>query len=98
MQERCQNCGYIQQPGMTSCPQCGTQFSTNPFGQVKQVKETETEWAWVIASFFVSTLGLILWIVWKEDKPKTAKACGIAALINAGIGIAILSIVAMIYT
>ena len=32
-------------------------------------------------------MGLILFLVWKDQKPKTAKAAGIGALVSVGISV-----------
>lgn len=32
-------------------------------------------------------VGLILWLVWRDEKPKTAKALGIGALVSAILGV-----------
>lgn len=37
---------------------------------------------WAILSFFFPIVGLILFIVWKDSKPKSSKAAGKGALIN----------------
>ncbi|MDR2156669.1 MAG: zinc ribbon domain-containing protein [Clostridiales Family XIII bacterium] len=35
-----------------------------------------------ILGFFFPLIGLILFLVWRKDKPKKAKSCGIGALIG----------------
>lgn len=42
-------------------------------------------------------MGLILYLVWRTERPNTAKACGIGALIGAIIGV-VLSIVSVLLT
>ena len=37
---------------------------------------------WAILSFFFPIVGLILFIVWKDSKPKSARAAGKGALIS----------------
>ena len=32
-------------------------------------------------------VGLVLFLVWKDTKPRTAKAAGIGALVSVGLGI-----------
>ncbi|MBQ7202706.1 MAG: zinc ribbon domain-containing protein [Eubacterium sp.] len=48
-----------------------------------------------ILSFFIPIVGLILFLTKKDERPKTAKACGLAAIIGFAIGL-ILSIVGSI--
>ena len=41
---------------------------------------------WAILSFFFPIVGLILFIVWKDSKPKSSKAAGKGALIGVIVG------------
>ena len=34
----------------------------------------------------IPIVGLVLWLVWKDQKPRTAKAAGIGALVAVGLG------------
>ena len=49
-------------------------------------KEDKGGFWWSCLGFFVPMVGFILWLVWRDEKPKTAKAVGIGALISAIIG------------
>lgn len=42
--------------------------------------------AWVFLGFFIPIVGFILWLVWRDEKPKTAKSLGIGALVGVIIG------------
>ncbi|RGY65640.1 hypothetical protein DXA30_04390 [Fusobacterium ulcerans] len=42
--------------------------------------------AWGCLGFCIPIVGLILWLVWRDEKPRTAKAVGIGALVSAIIG------------
>ena len=42
---------------------------------------------WAILSFFFPIVGLILFIAWKDSKPKSSKAAGKGALISVIVGI-----------
>lgn len=37
---------------------------------------------WAVLGFFVPLVGLILWLVWMNEKPKSAKMAGIGALVS----------------
>ncbi len=37
---------------------------------------------WGFLSFFIPIVGLVLFLVWKDEKPHTAKVCGICALVS----------------
>ena len=38
--------------------------------------------AWGLLGFCIPVVGLILFLIWKDQKPKTAKAAGIGALVS----------------
>lgn len=72
----CRNCGKEIDDRAIICPHCG----------VAQAQHTEIKDTGGIAlgllGFFVPIAGLILFILWKDQRPKTAKAAGIGALVN----------------
>lgn len=42
---------------------------------------------WAVLGFFIPLVGLILWLVWKDTKQKSAKMAGIGALVGVGISL-----------
>ena len=42
---------------------------------------------WGLLGFCIPIVGLILFLVWKDSNPKTAKAAGVGALISVIIGV-----------
>lgn len=42
---------------------------------------------WAVLGFFVPLVGLILFLVWKTDKPLSAKKAGIGALVSVILGV-----------
>lgn len=42
---------------------------------------------WGLLGFCIPIVGLILFLVWKNDKPRTAKAAGIGALVSVILGV-----------
>ena len=42
---------------------------------------------WGLLGFCIPIVGLVLFLVWKDQKPKTAKAAGIGALISVILGV-----------
>lgn len=40
---------------------------------------------WGLLGCCIPVVGLVLYLVWKDQKPKTAKAAGIGALVSVGI-------------
>lgn len=48
---------------------------------------------WGVLGFFIPLVGLILYIVWKNDKPNNAKSAGMGALISVIISVVLYVIV-----
>lgn len=42
---------------------------------------------WGLLGFCIPIVGLILFLVWKDQKPNTAKAAGIGALVSVILGV-----------
>lgn len=51
------------------------------------VEKDGSKFGWGVLGFFIPLVGLILFLVWKNDKKKAAKASGIGALIGFGLGL-----------
>lgn len=62
----CKNCGKEMPDNVTSCQNCGAQIN-NP--------EDTGNNGWLCLGFCIPIAGLILYFVWKNQKPKTAKKC-----------------------
>ena len=80
----CHNCGSEIDNRAVICPRCG----------VPQNNDTGASgsgdnggFLWGLLGCCIPIVGLILFLVWKDTKPKTAKAAGIGALISVGISI-----------
>ncbi len=70
----CKNCGNAIDDRAVICPACGvaqspTVVDNGGFG-------------WGILGCCVPIVGLILYLVWKDTKPKTAKSVGTGALVS----------------
>lgn len=69
-------------------------INTNELGmkERKQIEETEDKitsslndkggWLWGVLGFFIPLVGFILFLVWRNERPNTAKSCGIGALVG----------------
>ena len=75
----CEKCGKENKIGTKFCTNCGNSLNVS-FNHV--VKEEKGTFGWGILSFFVPIAGLILFIIWKNDRPKASKTAGICALIG----------------
>ncbi len=46
-----------------------------------------SKFGWGVLGFFIPLVGLILFLVWRSEKPRAAKASGIGAIIGFVVGI-----------
>ncbi len=77
----CRNCGTQIHDQAVICPNCGVAQETKP-----AVVDNGGFW-WSALGCCVPIVGLILFLVWKDTKPKTAKAAGKGALISVIISV-----------
>lgn len=77
----CKNCGTQIHDQAVICPNCGVAQDTKP-----AVVDNGGFW-WGALGCCVPIVGLILFLVWKDTKPKTAKAAGKGALISVIISV-----------
>lgn len=93
----CKNCGKEYPDGTKFCDQCGTkleeveqkeeakqEIKEEPKQENTQVQNNQDSGSigWGVLGFFFPIVGLILYILWKNEKPKSAKVAGIGALIS----------------
>ena len=71
----CRYCGAQMDNVSTICPSCGRRQLTNP------AVNDEGGFGWTILGCCVPLAGLILWLVWKDTKPNSAKAAGTGLLL-----------------
>lgn len=71
----CKKCGTQMDDQATVCPNCGA--SANQTSEVVD----NGGFLWGLLGCCVPVAGLILFLIWKDTKPKTAKAAGIGALV-----------------
>lgn len=77
----CKNCGQEIDDKAVVCPHCGVAqgslTDSNDSGSV----------GWGLLGCCIPVVGLVLYLVWKDTKPKTAKAAGIGALVSVGLAV-----------
>ncbi|WP_300278723.1 zinc-ribbon domain-containing protein [Peptacetobacter sp.] len=85
----CTNCGKkYNEDGKVFCINCGSKISENaeicPNCGVPQKRPVTDEGGigWNLLGCCIPLVGLILYLIWKDEKPKTAKDVGKGALIN----------------
>ena len=72
----CKNCGAQIDDNAVVCTSCGASQSTAP------AVVDKGGFGWGLLGYCLPIVGLILFLVWKDTKPKTAKAAGIGALVS----------------
>lgn len=92
----CRNCGEKIDDGTIICPKCGATQSgtTNVSVNYAQNEQQSTPpvvdnggFLWGLLGCCIPIVGLVLFLVWKDTKPRTAKAAGIGALVSVIIGV-----------
>lgn len=79
----CRYCGKEVYDDAVICVNCGRDISE------KAVQKDTGNVGWAFLGFFVPIVGLILYLIWKDERPKDAKRAGIGALISVAVGIAV---------
>ena len=74
----CRNCGKEIDDNAYVCPHCGV--LTNQTAAKPAVNDSGSA-GWGVLGFFFPIVGLILFLIWRTDRPKTAKSAGIGALV-----------------
>ena len=72
----CKKCGKEILDEATVCPNCGVAQNNTP------AEPDNGGFGWGLLGCCVPIAGLILFLIWKDTKPKTAKAAGIGALVS----------------
>ena len=71
----CKNCGHQIDANANVCPYCGTP-------QYKGDVTDSGSPLWGLLGCCIPIVGLVLFLVWKDTKPRTAKMAGIGALVS----------------
>ena len=79
----CKYCGAQIDDNAVVCTSCGVAQNTAP------AVVDKGGFGWGLLGWCVPIVGLILFLVWKDTKPKTAKAAGIGALVSVILGVVI---------
>ena len=72
----CKICGNQIEDNAATCPNFGASQNTTP-----QVTDNGG-FLWGLLGCCIPIVGLVLFLVWKDTKPKTSKAAGIGALVG----------------
>ncbi len=91
----CTKCGTQLGEGAAFCHGCGA--SVNGAVVNNRPAENDQTFGWGVLGFFIPIVGLILFLLWKDEYPKRSKSAGIGALVSviAGVALYIILIVLM---
>jgi uncharacterized membrane protein YvbJ len=95
MAKYCLYCGNEMEDNQDVCLKCGRSVR-QPNNYTNNHSNDTGSVGYGILSFFFPVVGLILYLVWKDEKPKSAKAAGIGALVGVISGV-VLYILMMIF-
>lgn len=76
----CKNCGNEIDDKAIVCTQCGVGTGTDN-GIVNGIND-DGNLGWGLLGCCIPIVGLILYLIWKDTKPKTAKMAGKGALVS----------------
>ena len=79
----CKYCGAQIDDNAVVCTSCGSAQNTTP------AVVDNGGFGWGVLGCCIPIVGLILFLVWKDTKPKTSKAAGIGALVSVILGVVI---------
>lgn len=83
----CKKCGSELEEGQQVCGNCGTSVSGTNVQSTTSGVNDNGGFGWGLLGFCFPIVGLILYLVWRQDKPNNAKAAGIGAIIGFVLGL-----------
>lgn len=84
----CKKCGKEINDNAVICPSCGC--ATDKYEQKNFKNESDSSSAgWAVLGFLFPLIGLILYLVWKEELPLRAKSIGKGALVSVIVNVVI---------
>ena len=81
----CKKCGSQLPENTVICPSCGTVAEAEtqqPYAYAPQKPLDNGSVGWWFLGFFFPLIGLVLFLVWRNDKPLSAKRAGWGALVG----------------
>lgn len=97
----CPNCGEPIPDGARFCAKCGTSvngdYPNETYRNSPSYNNDNGSFGWAVLGFFIPLIGLILYLVWKDEKPKSAKRAGKGALVSVIIYLIIMVIYLIVF-
>lgn len=91
----CKYCGNEITQDDNFCSSCGNKLKDDLISQYDNTDSMSIGWG--ILGFFIPVAGLVLFLVWQNSKPNSAKAAGIGALISVILSIIFTIIYAVMF-
>lgn len=88
----CSKCGKEIMEDAVICPSCGCAQDNRAL----QSQNDSSSFGWALLGFCVPIVGLILYLVWKDNTPLKAKSAGKGALVSVILSVIIYVIYAII--
>ena len=89
----CKNCGAQIDDNAVVCPKCGVAQT-----QIQEAPAVVDNggFGWGLLGFCIPIVGLILFLVWKDTKPKTSKSAGKGALVSVILCVVVYVLIAVV--
>lgn len=78
----CKKCGSEIDANANVCPNCGANQHENTQPANVRSNGDAPSFGYAVLGFFFPVVGLILFLVWRDEYPLRAKSCGKGALIS----------------
>ncbi len=88
----CKKCGNEIRDDAVICPKCGCATGNKK----APVVEYSPSFGWALLGFFIPIVGLILYLVWKNEYPMRARSAGKGALVSVILGV-IVYVIAIVF-
>lgn len=88
----CSKCGKELMEEAVVCPGCGCAQEN----QTVQAQNDSSSFGWALLGFCIPLVGLILYLVWKDNTPLKAKSAGKGALVSVILSVVVYIIYAII--
>lgn len=81
----CRNCGKEMPDNAKVCPSCGQVSQSAPTYQGSV--SDDGGFLWGLLGFCVPIAGLVIYLIWKDERPNNANAAGTGALVSVVLGV-----------
>lgn len=97
----CPNCGEPIPDGARFCYKCGASlgydYPRRAYDSDRGYDNDSGSFGWAVLGFFIPLVGLILYLVWKDEKPKSAKRAGKGALVSVILYLIVIAIYVIVF-